>query len=399
MQINRGEKILTQRFLNKISNDLSSMSALDRTDLSSKLRICLQFLVKGFKSNESLDYTVGLLSQLLEVAEVKGCLGVFHHLLDTILNENNLTLEQQIEMKSRLIQILCSNHELNRAKLIAADCLEDINRLESVELHIVSMLRESEVEYRLGNVSSAKLRAQEALNSINQLTLGPAIIRHKISAFLLLGLIDLEENNYAEGLARFIAARQLNDSLRSEIVTIRCGINIGLAYYHLKEFDRAFDSHRNLLTHIDSAHPEYGRIQSNLTMLLIEVAQYAEAIKLADDALHALLDSDHNRIYRAELLYNLGYSAFQLGRYNDAIDALENALLQAQKLDQNRYKVMACTALGDIYKDLNQYQNGIFFYNEALNVGTKIPNIKSLLERVEVDRDLLLKKARGGANL
>lgn len=155
----------------------------------------------------------------------------------------------------------------------------------------------------------------------------------------------------------------LNDNVEKAPDFARPYSNRGVAYWKLKQYDRAIDD----LTRAITLDPEYRDALYNRGVVYEEVGEYSRAVE--DYTRVIALDKDEVIVY-----YNRGVAYFRLGEFVKAADDFSRAIaIRADYTD-------AYTNRGATYFNLGEYDKAVADYTRALEIDPENTQARSSLE-------------------
>jgi tetratricopeptide (TPR) repeat protein len=157
----------------------------------------------------------------------------------------------------------------------------------------------------------------------------------------------------------------LNDNIENTPDFARPYSNRGVAYWKLKQYDKALDD----LTRAITLDPEYRDAFYNRGVVFEEVGEYARAVN--DYSRVIMIDKDEVIVY-----YNRGVAYFRLGEFVKAADDFSRAIaIRADYTD-------AYTNRGATYFNLGEYDKAVADYTRALEIDPENTGARSSLEIV-----------------
>ncbi|MFB6086216.1 MAG: tetratricopeptide repeat protein [Halodesulfurarchaeum sp.] len=136
-----------------------------------------------------------------------------------------------------------------------------------------------------------------------------------VDSLIDVGIEYLSINRDEQAVETFERAARYADS---ETVEAEAWVNKGIAHGELEEWDAAISSHREAL-HVEEGGEFAALAHTNLAYALWERGEDEAAFQHAEDAVRA-----DQRLPQA--WYNLGFIQVERGQYEDALDALDNAI-------------------------------------------------------------------------
>ena len=154
--------------------------------------------------------------------------------------------------------------------------------------------------------------------------------------------------------------------------------NLGLAYHHKGEYDKAikyFEKSLNIeLKALGEEHPNTAETYNNLGLAYHHKGEYDKAIKYFEKSLNIVKRVlGENHPYTAKTYNNLGMIYYSKGEYDKAIKYFEKALKIELKVLGEEHPDTAATYnnLGMIYYFKGEYDKAIKYFEKALKIVEK----------------------------
>jgi len=209
----------------------------------------------------------------------------------------------------------CGN---NKTQQISENNLEKIDSLYKLSYHAIS-----------SETSIANSAAIELLDLSTKLGDYNAIAK----AYYLLAYINSRNSNYEEAVKYYYDLLHISKEIRHKEFTYSALINLGKIYF--------------------------------------QSADYVGANELFNEALEvAIEENDQNKI--ANLKYRIGLSNKRIGNYYDATDGYRIAIKKFQALGNIEWVAKTTLLIGNIHKEVKQYDSAIWYYQNALTMADKV---------------------------
>lgn len=104
--------------------------------------------------------------------------------------------------------------------------------------------------------------------------------------------------------------------------------------------------------------------------LFYDIGEYELAIKIWEQGL-IIAQSENNQLFFYSQLGNLGMALNAIGRYNDAKRCLEESTKACQDIGNLQGEIAQLQALGNIYRNLDDFDSAIKAYNKAVLLAGK----------------------------
>ncbi len=107
--------------------------------------------------------------------------------------------------------------------------------------------------------------------------------------------------------------------------------------------------------------------QVNTCLQQVKRQQYSTALQICQLARQSARTAKY-RSGEAKALLSLGLTYWSLSKYENAVSALEQALLLYQAINDRNGEAKVFTNLGLVYRDLSEYEHAIVYYEQALSI-------------------------------
>ncbi|MCD4769291.1 MAG: CHAT domain-containing protein [Bacteroidales bacterium] len=191
-----------------------------------------------------------------------------------------------------------------------------------------------------------------------------------IEDYRMLGKIDLYEGNNFGAISYFEKALSLSDgmdqALKSENrnAIAENQLALGQLYATMGRFNKSLAAISNALELFKSTGDKKGEMESLLTMgsVYINLGNLDFAKSLTEKS--ALL-AEGIEVSTSRHFNNLARISSTLGEFEDAIRYQEAALSEAKRFNIAAQKVWFTIRMGDIYRDLGDYERSMEYYKKA----------------------------------
>jgi len=125
----------------------------------------------------------------------------------------------------------------------------------------------------------------------------------------------------------------------------------------------------------------------NLGKIYFQNADYVGAMDIFNEVLEvALEENDPNKI--ANLIYRVGLCNKKLGDFYEAEDAFRIAIKKFQALGNLDWVAKTTLLIGNIHREVNQYDSAIWYYQNALTMTQKVKTTADLLNNIGIIYEL-----------
>lgn len=104
--------------------------------------------------------------------------------------------------------------------------------------------------------------------------------------------------------------------------------------------------------------------------LLYDIGEYEHAIKIWEQGL-IIAQNENNQVFFYSQLGNLGMALNAIGNFSEAKSCLEDSVRYCKEIGNTQGAVSQLQALGNIYRNLREFDNSINAFNEAILVSEK----------------------------
>ncbi len=312
-----------------------------------------------------------------------------------MLNGRIPQLEQKLAqaqgLQARVDALNALSRELNtrdvrRALLLAEEAYELAQHSELAGNPYVPGVAEAlcnlgAVHMRLQAVDVALAQSLEAQNLIQTHALThllPQVLANLVVIYHLLG-------NYSEALELALRQLTLSEEQGDAYHRARALMSLGAIYQHLGEVDKAEAYFADCLPVFQQLQQPYwvALAWSNLGDVLCQKQQFEEALTAVQSALQVCYGQCvHQRVCIAAL-NNLADIYLQLGRVQDGVAQLEEALALARQHGQTELEADALLALGKTHHQLQQTPEAIQMLQTAVSLAATMGYRKLLFEAHE----------------
>lgn len=125
----------------------------------------------------------------------------------------------------------------------------------------------------------------------------------------------------------------------------------------------------------------------SLGKIYLQNADFNGAKEIFSEALEiALEENDPNKI--ANLIYRVGLCNKKLGNFYEAEDAFRIAIKKFQELGNLDWVAKTTLLIGNIHKEIKQYDSAIWYYQNALTMTQKVKTRADLLNNIGIIHEL-----------
>ena len=256
-------------------------------------RMVLQASPKYFRN------TVDLIGYVVQFA-ISGSVGAW------LIDEGKVLSAHMIEPQSEkvVVQAFLKGRELSEKKGKEEAALESLDRaLKKYEKHSQAYERRGHINFRLGNIDDAVYDYEKSIR----------LDARNAEAYMGLGRIQFKQKNYKDAALNFEHATKSAVALQPIYWVARR--HKAMAHIKLNEYDKAaFDLRLFTRRKFETDDPNYGHRQwafSEYGMVLMELGQYEEAIDAFDQALSNV--ETKKKKQRAGQLLNRGIAKQKAG--------------------------------------------------------------------------------------
>ncbi|CAF4043439.1 unnamed protein product [Rotaria magnacalcarata] len=198
------------------------------------------------------------------------------------------------------------------------------------------------------------------------------------------GYIKYKQGRYEEALSLYQEAMQIqekmNDSRNLDLATTYS--NMGLLYTKLNDTSKALSYHQKALSirerDCDVSLADLGSTYNNIGLVYNQREDFSDALSHYEKALpiyKKCLSASHPWV--ATLYKNIGLAQVSLGKHIVGLENLYKAReIRKISLPCNHPSIASvCNSIGDAYRGIEDYQNALKFYDEALDVENRAPHI------------------------
>ncbi|MBF2026608.1 MAG: CHAT domain-containing protein [Oscillatoriales cyanobacterium C42_A2020_001] len=184
---------------------------------------------------------------------------------------------------------------------------------------------------------------------------------------------QFSERNFSAAIITFDRVLSIQYQLNDRVGVGETLNEIGRCYFYLQQFSKASEFYQKALVEFRSIRNNdqkrqgkegEGKVLINLGVLRLSKGRYIEAFDFFQTAL-VIFQKLESKPDLRKTLNNLGVVALRLGRYAEAIDYLKRAFEISQEIDDIEGQGSALTNLGDVYQALGQYSQALKSYQQA----------------------------------
>jgi len=195
--------------------------------------------------------------------------------------------------------------------------------------------------------------------------------------YLNIGRIyDLRLNQYVKAIINYEKALELYSASDNFEKTAESKLNIGRCYRLLGNFSKADDYYKQSLSIIESKAPDQLMVK---VKILIEQAnnawfqgRYEEAFKRQRQC-YGIAKNQNFALMQVISLNTEGLIWWTLGEYDKALEALNNALADAENLKIRQDEIASTlNNMGLIYRDTGDFEKALETFDQAISIDTSI---------------------------
>ncbi|CAF3385880.1 unnamed protein product [Rotaria socialis] len=198
------------------------------------------------------------------------------------------------------------------------------------------------------------------------------------------GYIRYKQGRYKDALSLYQEAMQiqekLNDGRNLDLATTYN--NMGLLYTELNDTSKALSYHEKALSirerdcdvslaDLASTYNNIGLVYDQRNDFSAALSHYGKALPIYKKCLPV------NHPWEATLYYNIGLAEVLLGKHMVGLENLQKARnIRKISLPSNHPSIASvCNSIGDTYQEIRDYPNALKFYEEALDVGSRVSHV------------------------
>ncbi len=197
-----------------------------------------------------------------------------------------------------------------------------------------------------------------------------------------IGNAYLSKGQYEDGRTYFEQALQLRQELKVPSDIAATLHNLGETSLNLGEYDQALTYYLRALEFRRTAGDQLGEAEDSdsLASFFSEQGQYGRALKAQEDALRALRQAHEGGFWLAAIMSDYGRALSQVGRFEDAQKALDEALQLAREIKNQDVMAWTLNLQGDRFFCAGDYHSAARPYEEAMRTASQASNRLRILQ-------------------
>jgi len=188
---------------------------------------------------------------------------------------------------------------------------------------------------------------------------------------------DLDSNQPTDALSSYKAAYEIDKELRPTSIEEDLD-NIGSIYLNLRQYDKAVDTYRQLLS-TSNANADNVGVEIALTSIANIYTKLGEYDKAIDFDKHfvALVQARGDKVAGEEYTEKISLAYLDLSQYKTSLTFSTQALVEAKKDRDNIAAERDLDYIGFAYMHLDQNDNALVYYYQALDVANDLDDKKA----------------------
>ncbi|MGD2077105.1 MAG: tetratricopeptide repeat protein [Chloroflexota bacterium] len=144
-----------------------------------------------------------------------------------------------------------------------------------------------------------------------------------------------------------------------------------------ESFERALNAIRQSAANSGESLSVQSQLLANLAWFQSGLGKNQVALKNAEDAV-AVADQAHDRVSRAHGLSILGWTLQVLGRFDESVDALSEAVTIFNQNDRPLRASLALIRLGSVYWRKRDFEKTVAYYQQSLEIEERLQNKRGI---------------------